>query len=494
MIMVKKVLFALLIFCGFFSVQAQQKKVDSLYSALRKTSNDTIRIKVCYQLGYRYEAVDTDSAFFYMKKTVALARQHNFRRYMAYAYAEIAALFLQINELDSAIVNAQSALTINVAGNDPGSYNVLNTLGNIYFLKGDYVKAYDYFLKYLNKVDMYGTSAQKIQANCNVGSILKEQRKFNDALIFFHKALEISTKTNNQNAYVIYVNMGNVYSELSNNSKSEYLTKKALDSYETAKKLITEKHGKRGLQAAIIIYGNIGNIYADRKEYDKAIIEFKQAVGLLDSLQDFLQASLIYNNLASVYIDMKNTKEAEKYLELARDTSLATESPDDIMQNYQAWSRFYEVKEDWKKAYLYQFRFKQLSDSLFSTENAEKRKEVELNAEFSKKEAEARAEQEKKEVLAEQEKQKQRIILYAFISGFLLMIVVAFQFYKSFKEKQRSNEIITRQKLEVEKQKELVEEKQKEVLDSIKYAKRIQKAHLPTADYLEKNLGRLKKG
>jgi hypothetical protein len=46
---------------------------------------------------------------------------------------------------------------------------------------------------------------------------------------------------------------------------------------------------------------------------------------------------------------------------------------------------------------------------------------------------------------------------------------------------------------EITKQKHLIEEKQKEILDSIKYAKRIQQAHMPTEKYVEKNINRLKK-
>jgi hypothetical protein len=52
-----------------------------------------------------------------------------------------------------------------------------------------------------------------------------------------------------------------------------------------------------------------------------------------------------------------------------------------------------------------------------------------------------------------------------------------------------------RQKAEkqISEQKTLVEEKQKEILDSIRYAKRIQNSQLPPISYIEKELNRLKK-
>lgn len=44
---------------------------------------------------------------------------------------------------------------------------------------------------------------------------------------------------------------------------------------------------------------------------------------------------------------------------------------------------------------------------------------------------------------------------------------------------------------EVVKQKEIIEQKNKDITDSIRYAKRIQQALLPTYAYIEKSLKRL---
>ena len=52
----------------------------------------------------------------------------------------------------------------------------------------------------------------------------------------------------------------------------------------------------------------------------------------------------------------------------------------------------------------------------------------------------------------------------------------------------QQNEIIESQKSEVENQKHMVEEKQKEIIDSISYAKRLQEAILPPADFLSNHL------
>jgi hypothetical protein len=117
-----------------------------------------------------------------------------------------------------------------------------------------------------------------------------------------------------------------------------------------------------------------------------------------------------------------------------------------------------------------------LNDSLF---NEEKDKEItrkEMNYEFEKKEAAAKVEQEKKDVVT-------KIVIYSISSGFLLVLLLAGLIFRGYRQKQKANVIIGRQK-------QLVEEKQKEILDSIHYAKRIQRSLLPTEKYIHKSLDR----
>ena len=53
--------------------------------------------------------------------------------------------------------------------------------------------------------------------------------------------------------------------------------------------------------------------------------------------------------------------------------------------------------------------------------------------------------------------------------------------------------ILEQQKMEVEFQRQIVEEHQKDIIDSITYARRIQRSLLPTEKYIEKTLSRLRK-
>jgi len=65
-------------------------------------------------------------------------------------------------------------------------------------------------------------------------------------------------------------------------------------------------------------------------------------------------------------------------------------------------------------------------------------------------------------------------------------------FYKSAKQKSRDNILLAEKNLIIEEHRSVLELKNKEILDSIKYAKRIQMAILPNEKYIERNLKELK--
>ena len=93
--------------------------------------------------------------------------------------------------------------------------------------------------------------------------------------------------------------------------------------------------------------------------------------------------------------------------------------------------------------------------------------------------------------MAAADARKQRIVLIL-VSCFLVLVLgLAVVIFRSLRINQHKNKIITEQKHLVEKQKELVEEKQKEIIDSITYARRIQRALITSEKYIAKSLTKL---
>jgi hypothetical protein len=121
-----------------------------------------------------------------------------------------------------------------------------------------------------------------------------------------------------------------------------------------------------------------------------------------------------------------------------------------------------------------------------------------MQYDFDKKESEAKALQDKKNAIAAEQQKKEAILRNAFIAGFVLTLFAALLILRGYRNKQKANIIISLQKEEVEKaktlieeQKALVEEKQKEIVDSIRYARRIQQALVTNEKYIHRNLKQL---
>src|SRR6202008_1490050 len=126
---------------------------------------------------------------------------------------------------------------------------------------------------------------------------------------------------------------------------------------------------------------------------------------------------------------------------------------------------------DAKNALYHYKTFIETRDSLFNEANTKKLVQSEMNFEFEKKEAATKLEQEKKEAVSAAESRKQKIVIWSVCGILLLVMAFAVFAYRSFLQKKKANIAITLQK-------HIIEEKQQEILDSIYYARRIQRALL----------------
>ncbi|MCC6371766.1 MAG: DUF4154 domain-containing protein [Bacteroidia bacterium] len=82
--------------------------------------------------------------------------------------------------------------------------------------------------------------------------------------------------------------------------------------------------------------------------------------------------------------------------------------------------------------------------------------------------------------------QKMVIVVICVLSAFVLLLL--FFAIRNNNQRKKAMQLLSRRKSEIERQKQLVDEKQKEILDSINYAKRIQKALMANEKVMNDNL------
>ena len=144
--------------------------------------------------------------------------------------------------------------------------------------------------------------------------------------------------------------------------------------------------------------------------------------------------------------------------------------PDALRDSYHALADLYEEKKEPANALKYYKLFISFRDSLNNEQQLKEINKKEMDNELFKKEVLLKAENEKQKLEYREKQKRNKILIYTTLFVLLLIIIFSISIYNRFKLSQ--------------KQKKVIEEKQKEILDSIRYAKRIQQAMLPTDKFI----------
>lgn len=367
----------------------------------------------------------------------------------------------------------------------------LGEIGNAYYGQSNYPKALEYQFKALKISEELGIEKSIGNTSGNIGNVYADQQNYPKALEYYLKSLKTGRKLGNK--YDVSIDLRNiaiVYSKMKNYAKSyEYammalvVSKEGGFELETANNMICLGSAIQSLADSAL---NSGTPYlALKEEYNKAMNYFMESVKLQKEQGNDFGLAMNYSNIAQIYLTQKNYNEAENYFLKALAIDSALGSVSQIKHMHEGLSELYYQKGDYKKSLIHYKLFSQAKDSLF---NEEKEKEItrhEMNYEFEKKEAEIKAEQEKKEAIAQADKKRQQLFLLLICCVAIAIAVITVLVFRSLRITQAQKRII-------EQQKEIVEEQQRAVMDSIRYAKRIQQSLLPTEKYINKQFNQLK--
>lgn len=487
-------------------LRAQNRKIDSLKAALTVFKEDTSRVMVLNELSRQLiKAGKTDTAIRVALSAGHLALKLHFEKALAFSYtltglayseqgnypAALSSyftalkLYTQISDLKemgnltdkvASIYNNQGnyresvkynliSLRISVLLTDKegiaGSYN---NLGVAYQSLGNYPEALRYLFAALKIKEALGNKSDIAISITNIGNVYYGQGSFKEALEKYKEALEICRQINETYGIALcYNNIGATYTEL---EKYE----EALKNHFESLKIKMELDDETGIAYSYI---NLGLANANLKKNQEALKYYSDALKILERLGDKEGIALLCNNIGLLYIEQGKVSESRNYLNRGLKLAEETGSLTDSKASYEHLSSLDSIMGDHRSALANYKMFIALKDSLNNEENTKKTVQAQMQYEFDKKESEAKFVQEKKDEVARAEIKKQRILLLA-ISGFgILILVFALFAYRSFLQKKKANN-------EISLQKELIEEKQKEILDSIYYARRIQRCLIPT--------------
>jgi tetratricopeptide (TPR) repeat protein/serine phosphatase RsbU (regulator of sigma subunit) len=402
------------------------------------------------------------------QKALAIRERIGDQQGIAGSYNNIGVIHKTQGRYAEALEALQKALTIfERIGDQQRIADCYNNIGTIHADQGRYAEALEAYQKALTILERIGY--QQGIANCynNIGNIHVKQERYADALEAYQKALAIQERIGDQQGIAtLYNNIG-----VTNLAQGRYA--EALESYQKALAIRERIGDQRGMASS---YNNIGTLHRVQGRYTKALEAFQKALAIAQPLG-------LQDDLDEIYLNLAQT-----------DSALAASGQNHL----------------WKSAYLHHRLYAAYKDSVINEASIRKQAQLESQYEYDKKTALLKAEQEKERALATaqlRQRETQRNLSLLALGIALIGLVTFAILYRKIRQQRdliqkQSDEIqqknlaleqynaelkSTNQALEesnriIQHQAETLLEKNEEILDSIRYAERIQRAILPSAE------------
>lgn len=351
-------------------------------------------------------------------------------------------------------------------------------IGNMHYIKGDFPKTLDRYLKALAILEKTNNKKGIASALMGIGNIHAIQKNSEKAIEYQKKSLKIRVEIKDSIGIAgSYNNLGSIHMGL----KDYY---KALE-YHFSSLAIKEKlHYWKGMSSS---YGNIGAAYKELGELKKALEFQNKALEIRVKLNNMKGMVMSYTDIGNIHHELKQYNKAFKSQKKALEIAKKVSYKEGVMNALLSLSVTAEKLKKHDKSLNYFKEYIAQKDSLYSIQKSKELADLEsaYTAEKQKQQIEMlekdnviqnlQIKSQQEELSAEKSKS---IAIYSVLA--LVICFVFFLIYTVIKRK-KANQIISLQK-------EIVEERNKEITDSITYAKRIQEAILPSADQLNKHL------
>lgn len=455
-----------------------------------RAPQDTVTINRMNKLAADYFQSNPDSAFFYGKKGVELARKIKYDEGIANGLLQTGHVNYFKGRSEKAQQDFDEAISIfKRLKNDKGLSLSYVSLGRMYTLLANYKQA----LIYLNQALVINKRIQDQKALAdnykNIGVVYYSQGDLSKALDFYYPGLVIAVKNHyNGPSAELYNDIGLVLQAME-------VYPKAVENYEKALKLFS---GTKNYQAIATVNENIGEVLLAQKEYSKAIGYLSSSLKVAKSQGDIDGLCSLYTDLGLCYAYQGKGTMAVSYL----DTAVRLSQKYKYVYN-QAYaliglSTAYNLQKEYSKAfqhaiagqalaiklgnlsvranaalqlsktlaglgkyddaYAYLNEYMEMRAKLKDNESIQKLTSFNYALDFEAKERQMQEQQREQTLLYQQKIAGQRSLNIIFGIGILAMIIIAVNYYRQRRKQQQINTKLEEKNYEVLQQKVSLDE------------------------------------
>lgn len=486
---------------------------------LQQTLGNRDEVATCYKnIGNVYMQMSKfDDALEYYNLSLEQRELEENQKAIAILYNSMSSAYVGLRKYADALKYLNQAVEIqNTLGNKSEEAYSLNGIGNFYFHLKVYDKAQEYYTRSLDIRKGLNDKNDVAASLFNIATVHRDLGNVRESLKYYNQALELRQQTNNKEAQALILNaIGGLY-------KNQKAYSKAIEMYEQALEINKKLGAKKAIASS---YERLGMIYKDScvyqqssDFYDKAIFIYREiddsaSIGrvysfygnLCSDKNDFNFAKLCYENaarysvnneLSLAYVEYNQGKLFQKFqnpsaisfYEQSLEKAKKCEEKILIRDIYYA---LYNLKKEQNKANEALSYYEKFVESDKAIENDKNQKRIaEIEFESDIKILEHQNEVQALTIAQSESKQVQvRIYLILLVIILLAIIVFVMLLYHQFKQKKQANALLKQKQQEVEKAydeikdtNEVLGRKNMQIVDSLTYAKRIQRSILPSRE------------
>ena len=232
---------------------------DSIAGKLKNAANDSARVIILLETGESIETVSPATSFNYYQQALTLSKKINNTRCILSSLHDIGICYIELNNLDSAIILFEQAIPFARKLNDTVRVaRLFGNIGNVYLHKKNPAIAIDY---YLQSARLWETASDKQWLPIlysNINGLLNDQKEYTRAIEYGNKAVALARKIGDDRSELNGLfNLSESYGYIGNAEKQ----------YELLQELLPMALKSENAEVIASVYNSLGGFYFKKKQY-----------------------------------------------------------------------------------------------------------------------------------------------------------------------------------------------------------------------------------
>lgn len=296
-------------------------KVDSLLYKFETSYDDSVRIASLIEIANYYSSTNLSLSFQYADQALEIAEQSKDAQFHSQALMAIGNICFFQGLLDISIQHYYKALEINKEiGNSNGIANALTNLGGVLLQLMRFEEAKGYFHEalpiFIDLAEKRGDSippVQLISIYNNLGIVHENLNEYNQAIDYYHRGISLAKRVPKQqkNLAMLHNNLGSIHMKMGEFDEAY----KNMDASLMIRKEMNDKGGEASS------YRMLGILYKTQQHYEKAFSNFYNGYSIATVVGSTSILSSISEQLFDIFHSLNQSDSALKYHILLKDYS-----------------------------------------------------------------------------------------------------------------------------------------------------------------------------